>query len=56
MDPVAVMLQGSPEQVKAAVAGCINAGIDTTLIAAGCEVPAAAPEENLLVMDQVLYR
>ncbi|MDR0403926.1 MAG: uroporphyrinogen decarboxylase family protein [Treponema sp.] len=56
MDPVEVMMRGSVETVEKAVAACIGAGNSTTLIAAGCEVPAAAPEENLVAMDRVLYR
>ena len=27
----------------------------TALLAAGCEVPADTPEENLLAMDRLLY-
>ena len=55
MDPVEVMMRGSPKMVEKEVQNCIEAGTDTTLIAAGCEIPAATPEENLLVMDRTLY-
>ncbi|MDR2143954.1 MAG: uroporphyrinogen decarboxylase family protein [Treponema sp.] len=55
MDPVEVMMRGSTETVGKAVKACIEAGTSTTLIAAGCEVPAAAPEENLVAMDKALY-
>jgi uroporphyrinogen decarboxylase len=55
VDPVAVMLQGSPGHVEEQVRRCVAAGINTTLIAGGCEIPAAAPEENLLLMDRLLY-
>ncbi|MDR0878767.1 MAG: uroporphyrinogen decarboxylase family protein [Treponema sp.] len=54
-DPVAVMMQGSPARVEAAVRDCIAAGTNTSLIAGGCEIPAATPEENLLLMDRLLY-
>ena len=56
MDPVEVMMRGSPQKVEEAVRRCIEAGTYTTLIAAGCEIPAAAPDENLLTMDMILYR
>ena len=55
MDPVGVMLQGSLKEVEAAVSSCIAASGDRALIAAGCEVPAETPEENLLLMDRLLY-
>ena len=47
-------MRGNPQAVEEAVRRCIEAGTDTTLIAAGCEIPAATPEENLLVMDRAL--
>ena len=56
MDPVAVMMQGSVEEVEKQVNYCINAGTNTTLISGGCEIPAATPDENLLRMDKLLYR
>ena len=55
MDPVAVMLQGNADTVREMVMDCICKGDNTTIIAAGCEVPAAAPEENLRLMDSLLY-
>jgi uroporphyrinogen decarboxylase len=55
MDPVEVMMRGSPQAVEEAVRRCIEAGTDTTLIAAGCEIPVTTPEENLLVMDKALW-
>jgi MtaA/CmuA family methyltransferase len=60
MDPVEVMMRGNAAQVESAVRHCIeiaeNSSPATTLIAAGCEVPAASPEANLLLMDKLLYR
>ena len=54
MDPVEIMMRGTPRIVEEAVRNCIEAGTDTTLIAAGCEIPAATPEENLYSMDKTL--
>jgi uroporphyrinogen decarboxylase len=55
VDPVAVMLQGSPQYVEEQVRRCIDVTAPNTCIAAGCEVPAASPEENILLMDRLLY-
>lgn len=55
VDPVAVLMQGTPEYVEFQVRRCIDAGSSTTCIAAGCEVPAATPDENLFLMDRLLY-
>jgi uroporphyrinogen decarboxylase len=54
-NPAGAILLGSVEQAEAEVKRCISAGTETTLIAGGCEIPAAAPDENLLVMDRLLY-
>ena len=54
VDPVAVMLRGDPAMVEREVLKCATLDDRTTLIAAGCEVPAATPEENLLLMDRLL--
>lgn len=56
MDPVEVMMRGSVQTVEAEVSRCMAEGNATTLIAGGCEIPAAAPDENLLAMDALLYR
>jgi uroporphyrinogen decarboxylase len=55
VDPVAVLMQGTPGYVESQIKRCINAGSSTTCIAAGCEVPAATPDENLFLMDRLLY-
>jgi uroporphyrinogen decarboxylase len=55
MDPVEIMMRGTPAIVEDAVRHCIAAGTETTLIAGGCEIPAAAPDENFLAMDKALY-
>jgi uroporphyrinogen decarboxylase len=53
-DPVAVMLQGTPEEVVAAVRGCAAAGGLRHFSAAGCEVPDGTCEENLLAHARTL--
>ena len=55
MDPVAVMLQGDAATVREKVLDCVNKADEKTFISAGCEVPGAAPEENLVLMDSLLY-
>ncbi len=50
-DPVDVLMQGSPEKVKKAVEECVNRGDETTFIAAGCEVPASTPYENMYAVN-----
>jgi MtaA/CmuA family methyltransferase len=46
-DPSAVLLQGTPEDVAAAARDCIKKGGRRFFLMAGCEVPPAAPEENI---------
>ena len=53
MDPVAVLLQGDAALVESKVKEC--AAIENVFVAAGCEVPAATPEENLLLMNRLLF-
>ena len=55
INPTEVMMRGSRQLVEETTLNCVKAGTDTTLIAAGCEIPAATPIENLLVMDKMLY-
>jgi MtaA/CmuA family methyltransferase len=47
-DPVTVVLQGTPEQVREAVAYCLEWGGERSFSAAGCEIPDGTPHENLL--------
>jgi uroporphyrinogen decarboxylase len=54
-NPAGAILLGSVEQVENEVKRCISQGTETTLIAGGCEIPVAAPDENLLAMDRLLY-
>ncbi len=50
-DPVAVLLQGSAQQVESAVKDCAKPG---GISAAGCEVPKFTPAENLLAVAKTL--
>ncbi|HLE15444.1 MAG TPA: uroporphyrinogen decarboxylase family protein [Anaerolineales bacterium] len=53
-DPVAVMLQGTPGQVAAAVRFCLEHGGRRYISAAGCEIPEGTPHSNLLTQARVL--
>jgi MtaA/CmuA family methyltransferase len=53
-DPVAVMLQGTPEQVRQATLKCAQLGGSRHLSGAGCEIPDGTPHENLLAQLQAL--
>jgi MtaA/CmuA family methyltransferase len=54
VDPVGVMLQGSPEDVRKAVLHCVRTGGTRSFIMAGCEIPDGTPDENLLALAQAL--
>jgi MtaA/CmuA family methyltransferase len=53
-DPVAVMLQGTPDEVYAAVQECMTAGGPRAFSAAGCEIPDGTPPANLLAQNRAL--
>ena len=53
-DPVAVMLQGTPEQVQQATLECLAAGGPRSISAAGCEIPINTPHANLLAQARAL--
>ncbi len=53
-DPVAVMLQGTPGEVRGAVAECLRRGGPRALSAAGCEIPDGTPRANLLAQRDAL--
>ncbi len=46
-DPVAVMLQGTPADVRQAVWRCLKVGGSRSISMAGCEIPDGTPHENL---------
>jgi MtaA/CmuA family methyltransferase len=53
-DPVAVMLQGTPDQVREATLTCGRLGGPRWISAAGCEIPDGTPVENLRAQAQAL--
>ena len=53
-DPVAIMLQGTPEQVREATMHCLRWGGRRIISGAGCEVPDGTPHENLLAQTRAL--
>ena len=53
-DPVAVMFQGTPVQVRQAAFDCLDWGGPRSFSAAGCEIPDATPRANLLAQKQAL--
>jgi MtaA/CmuA family methyltransferase len=54
IDPVAILLQGTPEQVRDGVRANAAAGGTRWISAAGCEVPDGTPAENLLAHHEAL--
>jgi len=54
IDPVAVLLQGTPEQVRDAVRANAATGGRRWISAAGCEVPDGTPAVNLLAHHEAL--
>jgi MtaA/CmuA family methyltransferase len=53
-DPVRIMLQGTPQQVRQAVVTCLDGGGRRSISAAGCEIPDGTPPENLRAQAQAL--
>jgi MtaA/CmuA family methyltransferase len=53
-DPVRVMLDGTPEQVRDAVTLCLQQGGPRLISGAGCEIPDGTPHANLHAQSQVL--
>lgn len=53
IDPVRVLKDGSPADVHAALAACLEgAGGSRYMVAAGCEIDRATPPENLQAMTE----
>jgi uroporphyrinogen decarboxylase len=55
-DPVAVMLQGTPERVYEASLTCMRLGGPLAFSSAGCEIPDGTPHENLHAQTNALRR
>jgi MtaA/CmuA family methyltransferase len=53
-DPVAIMLQGSPADVKRAVVACLDAGGPRCFSGGGCEIPDGTPVANLMAQKEAL--
>lgn len=53
-DPVAVMLQGTPDLVSQATKDCLERGGPRCFSAAGCEIPDATPVENMFAQQEAL--
>jgi len=47
IDPVAGVLRGTPESIRATVRECYKRAGNPFLVNAGCEVPFGTPVENL---------
>jgi MtaA/CmuA family methyltransferase len=54
LDPVAVFLQGTPEQVRQGVFANAAAASPGWISAGGCEIPDQTPVENLKAQSQAL--
>ena len=54
-DPVAILLQGSVQDVKNAVHSCVQTGGTKHTSAAGCEVPKHTPPANLMAVHEALF-
>jgi uroporphyrinogen decarboxylase len=55
-NPAGAILRGDAGEVQEEIRRCIAQGAENSLIAGGCEIPAAVSDENLLAMDRALYR
>lgn len=53
-DPVAVLLQGMPEQAYEATRYCLQNGGARLFSGAECEIPDGTPHENLLAQTRAL--
>jgi len=53
-DPVAVMLQGNPDDVKCATRANLTAGKGRICVSPGCEVPRDTPYANLHALQEAL--
>ena len=53
-DPVAILLQGTPELVRERVNACADLFDGGYISSAGCEVPMDTPEENLTAVLRAL--
>jgi len=54
-DPVAIMLRGTPGQVREAVMRSVRDGGPRCFNMPGCEVPDGTPQENMLAQSRALH-
>ncbi len=54
-DPVAVMLQGTPDEVYAATLACLEALGPRGISNAGCEIPLGTPPENMHAQTRAIH-
>lgn len=54
IDPVSILLNGSPETIRDGILECIQVTNDSSLISAGCEVPRDTSNENLMAVNETL--
>jgi MtaA/CmuA family methyltransferase len=50
LDPVADILRGTPDTIRAKLAHCYREAGNPFLVNAGCEIPSATPAQNLKVL------
>ncbi len=55
LNPVTVFLQGNKDFVEAETKKCLEIADERTILAGGCEIPKFTPDENMKIMDQMLY-
>jgi uroporphyrinogen-III decarboxylase len=53
-DPVAIMLQGTPQEVYRATLDCLETGGRLNISGAGCEIPDNTPPKNLQAQTRAL--
>ena len=53
-DPVAIFLNGRPEQVQNAICANYQAAFPKWISGAGCEIPRMTPHQNVLAQAQIL--
>jgi len=54
IDPVSILLRGTPEEVYTATQRCLTLGGCRCISAAGCEIPQKTPSTNLEAQFQAL--
>lgn len=52
IDPVRILLHGTPDEIKSSVLACYRAAGPRFLLGAGCEVPAGTPAANLQALRE----